>query len=235
MKEIIKEGNFEQDVIFIGKDKDKELIITFIKHSSLIFQYKGLFIYNDPIMDYFDYNLFPKADIILITHQHSDHFDIRAVEALKKTTTKIISNRAVNDIIREGIALSNGEMVELSEIIKVKAVAAYNTTEGRDKFHPKNRDNGYVLYIDKAKIYIAGDTEFIDEMTELRNTIDIAFIPVNQPYTMTIEQATKAAVSINPKILYPYHYGETEFKTPINDLRDNLEKHRIEVRIRRME
>lgn len=235
MKEIIKEGNFEQDVIFIGKDKDKELIITFIKHSSLIFQYNGLFIYNDPIMDYFDYNLFPKADIILITHQHSDHFDIRAVEALKKTTTKIISNRAVNDIIREGIALSNGEMVELSEIIKVKAVAAYNTTEGRDKFHPKNRDNGYVLYIDKAKIYIAGDTEFIDEMTELRNTIDIAFIPVNQPYTMTIEQATKAAVSINPKILYPYHYGETEFKTPINDLRDNLEKHRIEVRIRRME
>lgn len=235
MKEIIKEGNFEQDVIFIGKDKDKELIITFIKHSSLIFQYNGLFIYNDPIMDYFDYNLLPKADIILITHQHSDHFDIRAVEALKKTTTKIISNRAVNDIMREGIALSNGEMVELSEIIKVKAVAAYNTTEGRDKFHPKNRDNGYVLYIDKAKIYIAGDTEFIDEMTELRNTIDIAFIPVNQPYTMTIEQATKAAVSINPKILYPYHYGETEFKTPINDLRDNLEKHRIEVRIRRME
>lgn len=235
MKEIIKEGNFEQDVIFIGKDKDKELIITFIKHSSLIFQYNGLFIYNDPIMDYVDYNLLPKADIILITHQHSDHFDIRAVEALKKTTTKIISNRAVNDIIREGIALSNGEMVELSEIIKVKAVAAYNTTEGRDKFHPKNRDNGYVLYIDKAKIYIAGDTEFIDEMTELRNTIDIAFIPVNQPYTMTIEQATKAAVSINPKILYPYHYGETEFKTPINDLRDNLEKHRIEVRIRRME
>ena len=235
MKEIIKEGNFEQDVIFIAKDKDKELIITFIKHSSLIFQYNGLFIYNDPIMDYVDYNLLPKADIILITHQHSDHFDIRAVEALKKTTTKIISNRAVNDIIREGIALSNGEMVELSEIIKVKAVAAYNTTEGRDKFHPKNRDNGYVLYIDKAKIYIAGDTEFIDEMTELRNTIDIAFIPVNQPYTMTIEQATKAAVSINPKILYPYHYGETEFKTPINDLRDNLEKHRIEVRIRRME
>lgn len=233
MKEIIKEGNFEQDVIFIAKDK--ELIITFIKHSSLIFQYNGLFIYNDPIMDYVDYNLLPKADIILITHQHSDHFDIRAVEALKKTTTKIISNRAVNDIIREGIALSNGEMVELSEIIKVKAVAAYNTTEGRDKFHPKNRDNGYVLYIDKAKIYIAGDTEFIDEMTELRNTIDIAFIPVNQPYTMTIEQATKAAVSINPKILYPYHYGETEFKTPINDLRDNLEKHRIEVRIRRME
>ncbi|MFA6366990.1 MAG: MBL fold metallo-hydrolase [Bacteroidales bacterium] len=233
MKEIIKEGNFEQDVIFIAKDK--ELIITFIKHSSLIFQYNGLFIYNDPIMDYVDYNLLPKADIILITHQHSDHFDIRAVEALKKTTTKIISNRAVNDIMREGIALSNGEMVELSEIIKVKAVAAYNTTEGRDKFHPKNRDNGYVLYIDKAKIYIAGDTEFIDEMTELRNTIDIAFIPVNQPYTMTIEQATKAAVSINPKILYPYHYGETEFKTPINDLRDNLEKHRIEVRIRRME
>lgn len=235
MKEIIKERNFEQDVIYIDGDKDKELIITFIKHSSLIFQYKDLFIYNDPIMDYVDYNILPKADIILITHEHSDHFDIRAVEALKKTTTKIISNRAVNNIIREGIALSNGEMVELNEIIKVKAVAAYNTTEGRDRFHPKNRDNGYVLDIEKTKIYIAGDTEFINEMTELRNIIDIAFIPVNQPYTMTIEQATKAAISINPKILYPYHYGETEFKTPINNLRDNLEKQRIEVRIRRME
>lgn len=235
MKEIIEKLNFEQDIHLLSNKEDKELIITFIKHSSLIFQYKGLIIYNDPVMDYVDYNLLPKADIILISHEHYDHFDPKAVSALKKEDTIIVSNPVVYETLKEGICLSNAESADLIDNIKIRAVPAYNTTEGRDRFHPKNRDNGYVLDLEGSKIYIAGDSEFIPQMKELRNKIEIAFLAVNQPYTMSIEQATEAALAINPKVLYPYHYGETQIITPINDLKDNLKGENIEVRIRKME
>lgn len=235
MKEIIEKLNFEQDIHLLSNKENKELIITFIKHSSLIFQYKGLIIYNDPVMDYVDYNLLPKADIILISHEHYDHFDPKAVSALKKENTIIVSNPVVYETLKEGICLSNGEGADLIDNIKIRAVPAYNTTEGRDRFHPKNRDNGYVLDLEGSKIYIAGDSEFIPQMKELRDKIEIAFLAVNQPYTMSIEQATEAALAINPKVLYPYHYGETQIITPINDLKDNLKGENIEVRIRKME
>ena len=141
MKEIIEKLNFEQDLYLLSDKKNKELIITFIKHSSLIFEYKGLVIYNDPVMDYVDYNLFPKADIILITHEHYDHFDPKAVEALRKDNTIIVSNPVVYESLKEGICLRNGEEADLMQGVKIKAVPAYNTTEGRDKFHPRHRDN----------------------------------------------------------------------------------------------
>lgn len=235
MKEIIEKLNFEQDLYLLSDKKDKELVITFIKHSSLIFEYKGLVIYNDPVMDYVDYNLYPKADIILITHEHYDHFDPKAVEALRKDNTIIVSNPVVYESLKEGICLRNGEEADLMQGVKIKAVPAYNTTEGRDKFHPRHRDNGYVLDLEGSKIYIAGDTELIPEMRDLKDEIEIAFLPVNQPYTMTIDQAREAALIINPKTLYPYHYGETQIETPINDLKTNLKGSKIDVRIRKME
>lgn len=235
MKEIIEKLNLEQDLCLLSGKEDKELRITFIKHSSLVFEYKGLLIYNDPVMDYVDYNLMPKADIILISHEHYDHFDPKAIEVLKKKHTIIVSNPVVYETLKEGICLRNGERADLIDCIKIKALPAYNTTLGRDKFHPRHRDNGYVLDLEGSKIYIAGDTELIPEMKELKDQIEIAFLPVNQPYTMTIDQATEAALQINPKILYPYHYGETQIKTPINDLKTNLKDSKIDVRIRKME
>ena len=105
--------------------------------------------------------------------------------------------------------MKNGERTQLEEDIEIEAVPAYNTTKGREQFHPKGRDNGYILTLDGLRIYIAGDTEDIPEMADIKD-IDIAFLPCNQPYTMTPEQLVRAAKIIKPKVLFPYHYGDTD-------------------------
>ena len=114
--------------------------------------------------------------------------------------------------------------------IQVEAVPAYNYSEGRTQFHPKGRDNGYILTIDGLRIYVAGDTEDIPEMATVKD-IDIAFLPCNQPYTMTTDQLVKAAKMVKPKVLFPYHYGQTD----VSKLPDQLKGDGIEVRIRHYE
>ena len=126
-------------------------------------------------------------------------------------------------------AMSNGESMKLRDDISVEAVPAYNITPDRTQFHPKGRDNGYVLDLDGLRIYIAGDTEDIPEMAQLSG-IDIAFLPCNQPYTMTPEQLANAAKMFSPKVVYPYHYSET----PVEQINDLLKDSGIEVRIRAM-
>jgi L-ascorbate metabolism protein UlaG (beta-lactamase superfamily) len=232
---IMNAQNFEKDVIKSLNKTTDDITITFIKHGSLAFEYKGETIYIDPVSAYADYSKMSKADYILITHDHYDHLDLKAIELLKKPSTKIIGNHKSIEQLKEGIALRNGDIKAFSESFIVLAVAAYNVTEGRLQFHPKGENNGYVIGFDGTKVYVAGDTEFIPEMESLKDRISIAFLPVNQPYTMTIEQAIKAAKTINPKILYPYHYGETELKTPIEKLAEGLKDTQIEVRIRKME
>jgi L-ascorbate metabolism protein UlaG (beta-lactamase superfamily) len=123
--------------------------------------------------------------------------------------------------------LKNGDKVKYADDVIIEAVPAYNTTLGREQFHPKGRDNGYILTLDGLRIYIAGDTEDIPEMAELKD-IDIAFLPCNQPYTMTIDQCVNAAKIIKPKILFPYHYNET----PVAQITMKLARAGIEVRIR---
>jgi L-ascorbate metabolism protein UlaG (beta-lactamase superfamily) len=128
--------------------------------------------------------------------------------------------------------MKNGDKIKVSDQILIEAVPAYNTTPGREQFHPRHRDNGYILTIDGLRIYIAGDTEDIPEMKNLKNIdIDIAFLPVNQPYTMTVTQAVNAANMFLPKILYPYHFGNTNVK----QLKEALKNSGIEVRLRKME
>ena len=124
--------------------------------------------------------------------------------------------------------MANGDKAEVCDNITVEAVPAYNTTAGREKFHPKGRDNGYVLNIENLRIYVAGDTEDIPEMANLKD-IDIAFLPCNQPYTMTPEQLAKAAKVIKPKVLFPYHYSDT----PIRKVSMLLAGSGIDVRIRK--
>jgi len=226
---------FEKDIIKSKKIGGEDIYITFIKHASLMIEYSNQFIYIDPIGEFCNFETMPKADFILVTHDHYDHFDSKAIQTIRKPSTKIVANKLVVDALNEGIALANNEDVSLSQDIHVLAVAAYNTTEGRDKFHPKIINNGYVLTIDETRIYISGDTEHIDEMKNLKDKIDIAFLSVNQPYTMTIEQATQAAKDIKPKILYPYHYGQTEQITPIHQLIQALKEEPVEIRIRNME
>ena len=120
--------------------------------------------------------------------------------------------------------------MKLSNDITIEAVPAYNTTEGHLQFHPKGRDNGYILTIDGLRIYIAGDTEDIEELKKIKN-IDIAFLPCNQPYTMTPEQLARAAKTIKPKVLFPYHYGQTD----VSVIPSLLKGEKIDVRIRHYE
>ena len=221
-------GNYQTDTF---KTKSgKEVTITAIKHASLRIQYDGLEIQIDPVANYqpaTDYSKFPKADVILVTHEHFDHFDRDAIAALKKDSTQVIANPAVQKMLGRGTAMANGESRVVCNGIAIDAVPAYNTTAGRTQFHPKGRDNGYVLTLDGLRVYIAGDTEDISEMASLKD-IDVAFLPCNQPYTMTPEQVAKAAKTIKPKVLFPYHYS----KTPIKRVAELLADTSIDVRIR---
>lgn len=211
---------------------NREVKITFIKHGSLQIAYDNLSIQVDPTFMFADYSTFPKADVILITHEHEDHLDPKAIKALTKENTVLVMNES--SAKKSGNAkakiMKNGDKMELPNQITLEAVPAYNTTPGREQFHPRSRDNGYVLTIDGLKIYIAGDTEDIPEMKNLKN-IDVAFLPVNQPYTMTVAQAVNAAKMFSPKVLYPYHFGNTDVKP----LKDALKGSGIEVRLREMQ
>ena len=209
----------------------KQVVITAIKHASLRIQFDGIEIQVDPVgakcAPATDYSAFPKADVILVTHEHFDHFDRDAIAALHKDGTQVFANPNTRKMLGFGDALANGDSRKLANGVSIDAVPAYNTTPGRDKFHPKGRDNGYVLMLDGLRIYIAGDTEDIPEMAAVTD-IDIAFLPCNQPYTMTPEQTAKAARTIRPKVLFPYHYSET----PVKRVADLLAGSGIDVRIR---
>ena len=188
----------------------KKVTITCIKHASMEINYNGVEIQVDPVGMWLkpetDYATFPKANIILITHEHKDHFDREAIHQIRTPATSIYVNQAVFGHFKNGLVMRNGDKVQYSDDISIEAVPAYNTTPDHAQFHPKGRDNGYTL--DGLRIYIAGDTEDIPEMANLKD-IDIAFLPCNQPYTMTIDQCVKAAKTIKPKVLFPYHYNDT--------------------------
>lgn len=215
---------------FITKS-GKKVTITCIKHASLEINYNGVEIQVDPVGMWVkpetDYATYPKANIILITHEHKDHFDKTAIQDLRTPATSIYVNPAVYNLYKNGIVMRNGDAIDYADDIRIEAVPAYNTTAGREQFHPKGRDNGYVLTLDGLRIYIAGDTEDIPEMENLKD-IDIAFLPCNQPYTMTVEQVARAAKVIKPKVLFPYHYSDT----PIFKVNMRLAGSGIDVRIR---
>ena len=209
----------------------KKVTFHHIKHSSIHLEYDGCHIYIDPVAEKMqpatDFTAMPKADIILITHEHADHYDPTALGQLRQQQTAFYANKVVVDKEHQGHALGNGDSLTLVRGIKLWAVPAYNTTPGRERFHPKNRDNGYILEIDGLRIYVAGDTEDIPEMASLKD-IDIAFLPCNQPYTMTIDQLERAANTLRPKVLFPYHYSST----PIQQIQERLSGTSIDVRIR---
>ncbi len=208
----------------------KKVVIHHIKHASVYIEYDGKHIYIDPVGDLdpkTDFSLYPKANILMVTHEHFDHYDDLALNKLAGMRTAVYANRTVRGKYTRGIAMANGDSIVFSQDIKIWAVPAYNFTKGREQHHPKGRDNGYILSLDGLRIYIAGDTEDIPEMDDVKD-IDIAFLPCNQPYTMTIDQLVSAAKRINPKVLFPYHYGSTGILQVVLKLRDTG----IDVRIR---
>lgn len=193
-----------------------------ILHASLIIEYNNLTIYVDPAGDANSYNGYKSPNIILITHTHGDHFNQKLIDSIKNDQTTIIGSQAAIDILKYGIAMLNGEKTS-TQGIGIEAVPMYNTSPERLNYHPKGVGNGYVLTINKQRIYIAGDTEDIPEMRALTN-IDHAFVCMNLPFTMTPEQAASAVLSFKPKNVYPYHYSQKggfsdieKFKTLVSE------------------
>lgn len=186
------------------------LRFLFFGHASFMMRWNGYTIYLDPVGEYADYALLPEADVILVTHAHADHLDSKAVSKIAGTDTVILLNEESWRILGEGTVMQNGGRFQVGDWLTVEAVPAYNTTPGREQFHPHNgRDNGYVLTLGGSRIYVAGDTEPTPEMLAMDN-LDIVFLPVNQPYTMTVTQAADAIGRLSPRIFYPYHTTDTD-------------------------
>lgn len=222
-------AEFEKDIISTA---DGDLEITFIGHGSLLLSFNGKTIQVDPFSRKADYSQFPKADLILLTHHHKDHLDPTALEKVRTNQTIVILTEICAKDVAGGTMMMNGD--ELSTMgIRIRAVPAYNLVHRRENgefFHPVGEGNGYVLTFADKNIYIAGDTENIPEMAALKG-IDVAFLPMNLPYTMTPEMVADVALAFRPTMLYPYHYGETDTGKLVELLKDEKG---IEVRIRKM-
>ena len=205
-----------------------------LMHASIRMEYDGKEIEIDPVAKLrdrvVDLASMPKADFIFVTHEHPDHYDEAALRLLSDEHTQLILNKPCADMFGSGKVMANGDKLQIADGFTAEAVPAYNHTDGHLQFHPKGRDNGYVLTVDGLRIYIAGDTEDIPEMEAVKD-VDIAFLPCNQPYTMTVDQLVRAAKVIRPKVLFPYHYGET----PLGNVPSLLQGEGIEVRIRHYE
>jgi L-ascorbate metabolism protein UlaG (beta-lactamase superfamily) len=203
----------------------------FIGHGSLMFKVNSFIIYIDPVSGSGNYDNLPKADLILVTHEHGDHLDVKLIDDLKKKETIMLCNEPSALKVAWAKTMKAGERQQINNII-IEAVAAYNIINERapgQPFHPKGIGLGYILTIGNKRIYVAGDTENTPEMKALRN-IDVAFLPMNLPYTMTPQMVDDAARAFKPKILYPYHFGDTNTDEIIKLLKNSY----IEVRIRNL-
>ena len=220
---------FEKDII---KTSGGDLEITFIGHGTLMFGFGGKIIHIDPVSQYADYAKLPKADLILITHEHKDHLDDKAIAPIRTDKTTVVLTETCAKQLTGGIVMKNGE-VKTIEGLKIEALPAYNLVHTRSPgtpYHPKGIGNSYIITFGDKRVYIGGDTENTPEIKALTG-IDIAFLPMNLPYTMTPEMVADAVKAFKPKILYPYHFGETDTSKLTALLKDAKE---IDVRIRKM-
>jgi L-ascorbate metabolism protein UlaG (beta-lactamase superfamily) len=216
------------------KVKGGELTIQPINHATLVLTYHNKNIYIDPTGGADAFKGLAAPDIILITDIHGDHLDLKTIDAINTGKATLVVPQAVADKLpattdkQKVVILKNGDKT-MQQGISIAAIPMYNLPEAPDAFHTKGRGNGYVLTIGDKNIYISGDTEDIPEMRALKN-IDIAFVCMNLPYTMDVNQAAQGVLAFKPKIVYPYHYRGQDvntFKTLINTGDPN-----IEVRLR---
>jgi L-ascorbate metabolism protein UlaG (beta-lactamase superfamily) len=188
----------------VAPGSDADLNFVPVQHGTFVIQSAQGTIYVDPVGDAADFKDFPAPDIILITDIHGDHLAPDVVAALATDATVVIGPREVVDQLERGDVLANGESKEIGKF-EIEAIPMYNITEERKKYHKKGRGNGYLVTVKNQRVYISGDTEDIPEMRSLKN-IDYAFICMNLPYTMTVEQAASAVLEMKPKVAIPYHY-----------------------------
>lgn len=185
------------------------LKITLVGHGSLMFEYGDKVIHVDPYTKVANYAKLPKADLVILTHEHADHLDKDAIEIVKKGDTRFMMNEECYEILGHGDVLKNKDKTSFGDIA-IEAVPAYNKEHRNSEglhYHRKGKGNGYVFTFGNLNVYVAGDTENISEMKKLKGTIDIAFLPKNIPYTMTDAMFIDAAEKVLPKYLYPYHFS----------------------------
>ena len=185
-----------------------DLVIHPINHATFALAWNGKAVYVDPVGGAKRFQGLPAPDLVLITDIHGDHLDPATLSAIVKPSTVLIAPRAVYDKLpaalkQQTTLLANGDAKSVLGL-QIEALPMYNTTADRLRFHEKGRGNGYLVTFGGKRVYISGDTEDIPEMRALRN-IDVAFLCMNLPYTMTVEQAANAVRAFNPKIVYPYH------------------------------
>lgn len=191
---------------------DGDIVIHPVDHASLLLGFGAEVIYVDPVGGAGRYEGLPAATAILVTHGHGDHFDVPTLEAIAGAAP-ILTSQEVFDKLPEGLkanatAIANGGEGSLNGIA-IRAIAAHNVTEDRMRYHPVGVGNGYVISFSDKLVYVAGDTEPTEDMLALTG-IEVAFLPMNLPYTMTPEQAAEAVNTFKPRIVYPYHYGESD-------------------------
>ncbi|MRT18067.1 MBL fold metallo-hydrolase [Vitellibacter sp. q18] len=216
--EKISETDLAEPVVTLDGGEAAEengFIISPVEHASMVLNWDGTIIYVDPVGGKELFSNYSAPDMVLVTDIHGDHFDIPTLDAIVADKTVVFAPKAVFEKMSESLqnktnVLNNGEKVEDFEMV-IEAIPMYNLRPEALKFHEKGRGNGYVLERNGKRIYISGDTEDIPEMRNLKN-IDIAFVCMNLPYTMTVEKAAEAVLAFKPKTVYPYHYrGENGF------------------------
>lgn len=189
-----------------------------INHASFVIQNEDITIYVDPAGIPGSFKDFAAPDIILLTDIHSDHFDSALINQLKQKATIVVGPKAVVADLGFGDIIGNSQTKQYRKIT-VEAIAMYNLTPQRRKFHPKGRGNGYMLTLNGNRIYISGDTEDVPEMRRLKN-VDYAFLCMNLPYTMDVEQAASATLDFRPKVVIPYHYRDAGGLSDIEKFRE---------------
>jgi L-ascorbate metabolism protein UlaG (beta-lactamase superfamily) len=198
-----------------------------------MFECGGLVVHVDPVGRYADYSAMPKADIILVTHEHGDHLDREAIAKIATDDTVVVLTEVCRQRGQPGVVMKNGDVKTVNGL-RIEAVPAYNIVHMRGPgkpFHPQGVGNGYVITFGNKRVYVAGDTENAPEMAKLAD-VDIAFLPMNLPYTMTPEMVADAAKMLKPTILYPYHFGRTDTSKLVDLLKDAKD---TQVRIRKMQ
>ncbi len=225
----VSAAEFQSDTFKTSKG---DLVITFLGHGTLMMTFGGKTIHVDPVAAMADYSKLPKADLVLVTHEHSDHLDLKAIDKIKKPDTKFVATETAAKQLKGATVMKNGDTRTVLGL-KIEAVPAYNLVHMRSPgvpFHPRGVGNGYVVTFGGKRVYIAGDTENTPEMKALKG-IDVAFLPMNLPYTMTPEMVADAAKAFRPKVLYPYHYGDTDPQKLVQLLKKDKG---IDVRIRNL-
>jgi L-ascorbate metabolism protein UlaG (beta-lactamase superfamily) len=217
----------------IIETEEGDLTITPISHASLMMEFQGRRVYVDPVGDFSEMSD-RKADIVLITDIHGDHMNAEAARSVTKTGAVVIAPREVWNTITTAVVYLNGETSRVTlpnTAVGIEAVPAYNLTRGPEEgqfYHPMGRGQGYIVTIAGKRVFVSGDTECVPEIQALEN-IDVAFLPMNLPFTMTPEEAAECAKTFRPSIVYPYHYRGQDPAVFANALSGESD---IEVRIR---